>query len=199
MLPPSKHGRAVVAVPPLDGFQVLAFTSPVGVDCFRQLLREGRDARALCGMTVAAVGEKRRHRCARRHRGRCGARDIRRRRWGMRCVLPARLCAGQHSAGGRTRGFARAGAGANGGRRLVRRTVCLRNGAARGRAVDPHAYDWVTFTSASGAEGFARMCARAEFQAFHEVSALCIDSRRRKGHARSACASAWRGRRPLKV
>ncbi len=42
-----------VVVPPLDEFDLICFTSPNGVD---QLMRRVRDARALAGPTIAAIG-----------------------------------------------------------------------------------------------------------------------------------------------
>lgn len=165
------------AVPPLDGFQVLAFTSPVGVDCFfEQLLREGRDARALCGMTVAAVGEK----TSASLRARGIAADVVPEIYsgealGHALRASGRLCAGQRAllAGAREVSPALAQVLTEGGVSCAELYV-YETVQREAEPIDPHAYDWVTFTSASGAEGFARMCARAEFQAFHEVSALCI-------------------------
>jgi uroporphyrinogen III methyltransferase/synthase len=46
-----------VEVPPLDGYDLVCLTSPNGVDLlFERLYESGRDARALSGATIAAIG-----------------------------------------------------------------------------------------------------------------------------------------------
>lgn len=165
------------AIPPLSGFQAVAFTSPFGVECFfARLADAGKDARALSGLTVCAVGARTAQALA---------------HFGIRAdLVPA-------SYSGEALGHAMTQSGAvqNGQSVLLARarqgapelsdilaahgiSVCeLPLYETRQKEMDdfcPADYDWITFTSASGADSFARMCKTAQRGGTQGLSALCI-------------------------